>query len=144
MSHCPKTLIAIVFACLLWLGLNGSAMAGSTAPADRDLTRPSKSFSTLNKAPTRKLGRGISNVLFGILEIPRTMININREYGGAAGITWGFLLGTKRFVIRELVGVYEVVTFPWRQGTIIEPEFPFMPEQRVEWRVQDPRQLGAK
>jgi putative exosortase-associated protein (TIGR04073 family) len=72
------------------------------------------------------------------------MISINREYGGAAGATWGLLLGTKRFIIRELVGVYEIFTFPWRQGTIIEPEFPFMPEQRVEWRVQDPRQLGAK
>jgi putative exosortase-associated protein (TIGR04073 family) len=144
MSHCPKTIITIVFACVLWLGLNVNAVAGSSAPADRELTRPSKAASFINKSPTRKLGRGISNVLFGILEIPRTMISINHEYGGAAGLTWGFLLGGKRFIIREVVGVYEILTFPWRQGTIIEPEFPFMPEERVEWRVQDPRHVSRR
>lgn len=143
MTSCPKTLIALVVACILWLGLNTQSMAGSTAPADRDLTRPSKAFATMNRAPTRKLGRGISNVLFGVIEIPKTMIVITHEYGHAAGLTWGFLLGTKRFVLRELVGVYEIVTFPFRQGTIIEPEFPFMPEERMEWRVQDPRAFSG-
>ncbi len=137
-----KSVLLVLFVCALWLGANLTANAGSQAPADRDLVRPSKAAATSNKFPTRKLGRGFSNVLFGVLEIPKAMININREYGGAAGITWGTLLGTKRFFIREVVGVYEIFTFWFRQGTIIEPEFPFMPEERVEWRVQDPRQVA--
>ncbi|MCJ8330092.1 MAG: exosortase system-associated protein, TIGR04073 family [Lentisphaeria bacterium] len=94
---------------------------------------------SMNHTPTRKLGRGISNFFFGMLEIPKAMISVNKEHGGFAGITWGTLLGAKRFVIREVVGVYEIFTFWYRHGTIIEPEFPFMPEEVIGWRVQHPQ-----
>ncbi|MCH2174096.1 MAG: exosortase system-associated protein, TIGR04073 family [Lentisphaeria bacterium] len=107
---------------------------------DADLTRvePRGFAVSMDHTPTRKLGRGISNILFGILEVPYTMVQVDREYGGAAGFTWGLIKGVKRFVIRVVVGVYEVFTFWGKQGTIIEPEFPFMPDERLEWRVQHP------
>ncbi len=107
--------------------------------ADRDRLRPAAIPAALNHFPTRKLGRGVSNVVFGVLEIPNAWISVNKEYGGAAGITWGTFLGIKRFILRELVGVYEIATFWCRHGTIIEPEFPFMPEQTVQWRVTHPQ-----
>ncbi|RMD84284.1 MAG: exosortase system-associated protein, TIGR04073 family [Lentisphaerae bacterium] len=132
-------MLSVLFGGLMFLFLLQSAtFAGSDAPADRDLVRPSKAAATANRFPTRKLGRGFSNVLLGVIEIPKSMISINKEYGSAAGLTWGFFLGVKRFLLREVVGVYEICTFWFRQGTIIEPEFPFMPEERIEWRVQDP------
>lgn len=140
MVRFSKSALVALFACVLWLGTT-NVMAGSQAPADRDLVRPSKPAATANRFPTRKLGRGFANVVFGIIEVPKAWVSINREYGGAAGCTWGTLLGAKRCILREVVGFYEIFTFWFRQGTIIEPEFLFMPEERVEWRVQDPRSI---
>ena len=132
-----KSALMALLVGIVWLGAALPAKA-DPAPMDRDLLNPSAIAAKANHFPTRKLGRGISNVVFGVVEIPISMISVNREYGGAAGITWGTLRGVKRFVLREVVGVYEICTFFFRQGTIIEPEFPFMPEQRLEWRVQHP------
>ena len=140
MVRFSKSALIVLFACAMWLGTS-NVQAGPTVPADRDLTRPSKAVATANRFPTRKLGRGFSNVIFGVLEVPQAMVSINYEYGGAAGITWGTILGVKRCVIREAIGLYEICTFWFRQGTIVEPEFPFMPEERIEWRVQDPRAI---
>lgn len=78
--------------------------------------------------PGRKLGRGFANVLFGVAEIPGTIAETSREHGGGAGATWGVLKGLGRFVARELVGVYEIVTFPLpfprNYDPILQPEFP--------------------
>ncbi len=60
----------------------------------------------------RKLGRGISNVAFGALEFPVTWYSVNFEEGGLAACTYGILLGVVKVVIREVVGVVEIVTFP--------------------------------
>ena len=132
-----KATLAALIAGILWLGAYLPARADQ-APGDRDLLNPMGVVAKANHFPTRKLGRGFSNVIFGVVDIPKAMIQINLTYGGAAGITWGTFLGIKRFIMREVVGVYEICTFFFRQGTIIEPEFPFMPEQRIDWRVQHP------
>ncbi len=131
-----STLMALLVG-MIWLGSGLPAMA-DPAPMDRDLLNPAQIVAKANHFPTRKLGRGCSNLIFGVVEIPISMISVNKEYGGAAGITWGTFRGFKRFLMREVVGVYEICTFFFRQGTIIEPEFPFMPEQRLGWRVQHP------
>ena len=132
-----KLAVVTVAAGLVWLGTARPVMADEPA-ADRTLIRPLGAAATANHFPTRKLGRGVSNIVFGVVDIPLSMISVNKEYGGAAGATWGTFRGIKRCIIREFVGVYEVCTFFFRQGTIVEPEFPFMPEERLEWRVSHP------
>ena len=89
-----------------------------------------------------KLGRGISNVAFGVLEIPIEVVNVNFEEGGIAACTFGVLNGVGYFVARELVGVLEIVTFPVPlpgcpndpkdagigYGPIMQPEWIITPE----------------
>ena len=87
--------------------------------------------------PAKKLGRGISNVALGALEIPIKMYDINHEEGGIASVTYGVFLGIGYFVAREVVGITEIVTFfmplagckddpreeGWGYGPIMYPEW---------------------
>lgn len=84
----------------------------------------------------RKLGRGLSNIFFGVLEIPKNMMDINRQYGGAAGVSWGAFRGIYRFYVRAKTGAGEVRHFMEPTGAVIEPEFWFLPEEDVKWRVK--------
>jgi len=76
----------------------------------------------------RKLGRGIANVLFGIVEVPNQITQTTSERGGAAGWSFGIGKGLMRWIGRELVGVYEIVTFPLPlprgYKPIMKPEWP--------------------
>lgn len=63
--------------------------------------------------PIEKLGRGIANVAFGPLEILMKGYDITQEMGGIAGLTYGPLKGVAYTVAREVVGVVDVVTFPF-------------------------------
>ncbi len=63
--------------------------------------------------PTRKLGRGISNLAFGITEIYNSVDEINNREGNAAGWAYGHVKGVGRFFARLGFGVYEVATFPF-------------------------------
>ncbi len=76
----------------------------------------------------RKLGRGFSNLLFGFIEMPNQYTKAVAEHGGAAGVTYGLPKGFVRWIGRELVGVYEIVTFPvpLPRGykPVMKPEFP--------------------
>ena len=75
----------------------------------------------------RKLGRGIANVLFGIVEVPNQITKAASEHGGG-GIPYGIGKGFVRWFGREVTGVYDVVTFPvpFPKGykPIMKPEFP--------------------
>jgi len=62
--------------------------------------------------PTRKLGRGISNVLYGITELPYTMATVNEREGNSAGFGVGIVKGLGRSFFRFGIGWYEIVTFP--------------------------------
>jgi putative exosortase-associated protein (TIGR04073 family) len=68
-----------------------------------------------------KLGRGISNTLTGLLALPYTMKKESDEKGVLAGITTGMVKGVVNVVIREFVGVYEIVTFPFPFSSEFEP-----------------------
>lgn len=101
-----------------------------------DPLRDDKEVGTLVKRePARQLGRGLSNVLTGAWEIPSNVDRVNRDQGGFAACTYGFVQGLWRFGVREVTGVFEVVTFPFGWGPIIQPEFPFQPVRSTEWRV---------
>lgn len=58
-----------------------------------------------------KLGRGLSNVALGWMEIP---INVQKGYhepDQAAGFFGGLVLGTAKMFGRMAIGAYEAVTF---------------------------------
>jgi putative exosortase-associated protein (TIGR04073 family) len=63
--------------------------------------------------PTRKLGRGLANIMFGSVELitqPSEMVYFE---GDSAAFSYGGVRGIGRFLFREGVGVWEVLTFPW-------------------------------
>jgi putative exosortase-associated protein (TIGR04073 family) len=62
--------------------------------------------------PGHKLGRGLSNLGLGIMELPAEIVAEGRSRGPLWAASLGFAKGVGRFVTRELVGVYEVATFP--------------------------------
>ena len=93
---------------------------------------------TALRQPARQLGRGLSNVLTGLWEIPFNMHHVNQDDGGFAAITHGLVQGIWRCAARELVGAVEVVSFPMGWPPIIEPEFPFAPVRSTDWRVNRP------
>lgn len=76
----------------------------------------------------RKLGRGISNLCFGIVEVPNQITKTTSDQSGAAGVTYGVAKGFCRWFEREGVGVYEIVTFPFPvphgYKPVMQPEWP--------------------
>lgn len=92
--------------------------------------------------PIEKLSRGIANVALGPLEILFHSYNVAQNDGGVKGVTYGTLSGFCYFICRELVGILEIVTFPfplpgcpndpndagWGYGPIMQPEWVVTPE----------------
>jgi len=63
--------------------------------------------------PTRKLGRGLSNIAFNITEVIDSMTSVNFDEGNAAAWSYGLVRGVGRSFARLGYGVYEVATFPF-------------------------------
>ncbi len=91
-----KTLLALF--CVVGLAL--SARADIQDPPSNDY------------GPTRKLGRGISNVLFGWSELPHTIATVNDREGNSAAAGYGAVRGVGRSFARFGVGLYEVLLWP--------------------------------
>ena len=73
---------------------------------------------------SRKLGRGIANVLTGLIEIPKAVYYENEDQGWVAAYTTGVINGVVNFATRECVGVYEVFTFLSKdKEPIVTPEY---------------------
>ena len=75
------------------------------------LLSPSISFAREN-GPWVKLGRGICNILSSPVEIPYRMAEIGKHERWPIAIAGGFFKGAVYMVVRTVVGVYEIVTFP--------------------------------
>lgn len=78
----------------------------------------------------KKFGRGVCNVLTCPAEFPAQIGATNRTDGPMAGLTYGVAKGVLWVLIRGVVGVYEVVTFPIPlpceyRPILTEPEFMF-------------------
>ena len=110
-----------------------AAMLLQAAPAvaqvynpDEDLPKPTG----LEKALT-KLGRGLSNILFGWAEIPMTFdrkLKDGKPLAYLVGVSP--VLGTARAFMRTGSGVFEMVTFPFTDKdvnyeAVLEPEYIF-------------------
>ena len=96
---------------LLMLTLTATAFADIQAPPASDY------------GPTRKLGRGIGNIAFGVTEIIDQMTAVNYSEGNSAAFSYGLVKGVGRFFARLGYGVYEVALFPFptKRGTYYPP-----------------------
>jgi len=65
-----------------------------------------------DQGPTRKLGRGLSNLVFGITELPVTLCTVNTVEGNSTAAGYGMVKGVGRTFARIGVGFMEIVTFP--------------------------------
>ncbi len=77
-------------------------------PARADIQAPPMS----DHGPTRKLGRGVSNIFNAPTELVETVNRINDDEGNNA-LGYGIVKGTGRMLARIGVGVWEVLTFPF-------------------------------
>lgn len=66
-----------------------------------------------DQGPTRKLSRAISNLAFGLTELPSSIALVNDREGNAAAATYGVVKGLTRTAFRVGAGVYELFTFPF-------------------------------
>lgn len=93
---------------------------------------------TVRRAPADQFGRGLSNLLFGWIELGKNMIRVGRDEGDAAGFTKGFGLGVWRTLVREGAGAFELLTFPFGWGAVVEPEYVLQTAYTTDWRVNKP------
>jgi len=88
-----------------------------------------KTKSCFAAEPLRKLGRGLVNVITGIVEIPKKVILTSRKEGIKKGFTTGLKEGAKAGLVRTASGIYEALTFPIpapaNYEPMVSPEFVF-------------------
>lgn len=98
---------------------------------------------------TRKLGRAISNILYGVVEIPEQIVRKTESYGRKAGWSYGAVDGTNRAFRRLGYGFYELFTFscPTYRGTFKPPYEKCGQDNRIDMNVHEgfsefPPELG--
>lgn len=116
-----KTVSAVIFSLLLTAT---GVMADIQAP-------PGSAYTS-----KRKLGRALSNILYGIVEIPEQIVRKNKsiQYGRNAGWSFGLVDGVSRSFRRIGYGFYELFTFhcPTYHGTFKPPYARCGQDDRVE------------
>ncbi|MEY2496162.1 MAG: hypothetical protein QOJ45_2654 [Verrucomicrobiota bacterium] len=102
-----------LFAAALIIGFATCALADIQDPPSNDY------------GPTRKLGRGLSNLVFGIAELPVTIARVNDREGNSAAAGYGVVRGLGRSYMRFHAGVFEIFSFPFpvNRGTY----YPILP-----------------
>ena len=101
--------------------------------------------------PTRKLGRAVSNILYGFMEIPEQIVTRGERHGSKAGWSYGVVDGSSRALQRFGYGFYELITFhcPTYHGTYKPPYQKCGQDWRQEMNPYDglsefPPELGAE
>ena len=84
----------------------GLLLAVSLASAD--IQQPPSS----EWGPTRKLGRGLGNIAFGLTELPTSMMSVNYFEGNSAAFSYGIVRGVGRVFARLWYGLYDTFLFP--------------------------------
>ena len=119
------------------ISLSGIAAADIQAPPGSEYTS------------SRKLGRAISNILYGFMEIPSQVVRTTNRHGSNAGYSFGAVEGTNRALRRLGYGFYELFTFtcPTYRGTFRPPYEKCGSDNRIEMDVvgglsEFPPQLG--
>jgi len=116
----------LVAVCVMMCMLAATWAVPQSYDPDQDLPKP-----TLWEKRIQKLGRGLSNILFGWTEIPLAwhhQIQLQRPLTQI--LTHGTVVGTSKFFIRTGVGIYETFSFyvsgkNQQYKPLIEPEYLF-------------------
>lgn len=123
---CQIGTISVATLLIAVISLSSNLAISQSYDPDQDLPTPS-----VFERRVEKLGRGISNVLFGWTEIPVTW-NVKMKQGKPLTylLSTAPLMGTIRAGMRTGVGIYEVFTFPIdtqhdSYEPILEPEYLF-------------------
>lgn len=103
--------------------------AGSSASASYGMpaATPPKAIpvkpESYGAAVAHKLGVGVSNLLFGMGEVPKNMVNTINEGGIALGLSLGTVKGAIHGAGRLLIGATDLVTFMVPTQPITTPEY---------------------
>src|SRR5664279_4818589 len=89
--------------------LTATVVLGFATSAFADIQDPPSN----DYGPTRKLGRGLSNLVFGIAELPVTIAKINEHEGNSAAAGYGVVRGLGRSGMSMGSGLFEFLTFPF-------------------------------
>jgi putative exosortase-associated protein (TIGR04073 family) len=94
--------------------------------ASADIQQPPSS----EWGPTRKLGRGLGNIAYGITELPTSMMSVNYFEGNSAAFSYGIVRGVGRVFARLGYGLYDTFLFPvpTYKGTYAPPY-----KSNVQW-----------
>ena len=94
--------------------------------ASADIQQPPSS----EWGPTRKLGRGLGNIAYGITELPTSMMSVNYFEGNSAAFSKGIGRGVGRVFARLGYGLYDTFLFPvpTYKGTYAPPY-----KSNVQW-----------
>jgi len=129
------------------LAVLATAFVAMSGLASADIQAPPQSQYTSN----RKLGRALSNILYGVVEIPEQLVRKQNEFGRKAEWSYGVVDGTNRALKRLGYGFYELFTFtcPTYRGTYKQPYQRCGEDNRIEMNVADglsefPPELGAE
>jgi len=103
--------LPLILIALLLSGASSLVLADIQAPPQSD------------QGPTRKLGRGLGNMLYGSTEILESMSDVNYAEGNSAAFSYGLVRGLGRTFARFGYGLFETVTFPFptQRGTYQPP-----------------------
>jgi len=122
-----------------------TAFVAFTGFAAADIQAPPGSTYT----SSRKLGRALSNIVYGIVEIPEQMVRKTDDHGRKAGWSYGVVDGTSRAMRRLGYGFYELFTFtcPTYRGTFKQPYERCGEDNRIQMNPSDglsefPPELG--
>ena len=89
--------------------LVAALVLGFVAPSLADIQDPPAN----DHGPTRKLSRGLANVVFGIAELPVQIARVNEREGNSAALSYGVVRGIGRSRMRFHAGVWEMFSFPF-------------------------------
>ncbi len=103
--------------------LTTALVLGFAAHAFADIQDPPSN----DYGPTRKLGRGLSNLVFGLAELPATVAKINEREGNSAAAGYGVVRGLSRSYMRCQSGLFEFLTFPF--STTRRAFYPLLPNE---------------
>ena len=113
---------------ILGLGMAGAWADESSAPISGGRDRVDEIMGRYNLSPAfTKLGRGLSNLFLGWLEIP---LNVDKRYTTSDTVgsaLTGAAIGVFKGVVRMGVGAYETVTFFVPLPENFEPILPTLP-----------------
>lgn len=138
-TYLPRSMKKLLVIASTFALLSGVVVADIQAP-------PGSTYTS-----TRKLGRAVSNIVYGFMEIPEQMVRKDEQYGRKAGATYGTVDGTSRALRRLGYGFYELFTFtcPTYRGTFKPPYERCGEDNRIEMNPSDglsefPPELGAE